>query len=383
MLRHILRIALPTLVLLCLLPAPHAAAQCSSMLSGGSGFNNIHFINVTSAGTPYDGSIGGAMNMWNSACGGMSGSDYPAFQFGNQSGGGIQFLYVNGHEPTPNCGGYCGAHYDPSTRAITLYEDYGPDLAHLSHFNALDPQQRRNLMAHELGHALGLADDFCNNGLMNQTVPYNASITGEECVTADQGSHVMYEGTSNQGCESLQDCHMSPIILDLDRATFQLTSVAGGVLFDLNGDGLPEETAWTRADRDEAFLWLDRNGNGVVDDGTELFGSSFGDNGFIQLAAWDKRNQGDVVIGGNEDDRIDAGDAVWPRLRLWIDRSHDGISQADEIFTLAQKGVTSIDLRYYTTRRHDTNGNYYRYGSRAIANGKPLFAVDVYFKVGQ
>src|ERR1051325_10986387 len=256
MIRPIPRFSLILAVACCLLLAPNIFAQCSSMLSGGSGFNNIHFINVTSAGTPYDGSIGGAMNFWNGACGSMSGSDYPAFQFGNQSGGGIQFLYVNGHEPTPNCGGYCGAHYDPSTHTITLYEDYGPDLAHLSHFNALDAQQQRNLMAHELGHALGLADDFCNNGLMNQTVPYNAVITSEE----------------------------------------------DGVLFDLNGDGQPEATAWTRAGGNEAFLFLDRNGNGVVDDGTELFGSSFGDNGFVQLAAWDARNAGDVVIGGNAND---------------------------------------------------------------------------------
>ena len=65
----------------------------------------------------------------------------------------------------------------------------------------------------------------------------------------------------------------SPIIVDTGRDGYRLTSVKNGVHFDLNADGTPELTAWTRRDSDDAFLAMDRNGNGRIDDGTELFGN--------------------------------------------------------------------------------------------------------------
>lgn len=357
--------------------------QCSTMLGSGSGFSNIHYVNIGSSGTPYDSSISGAMNTWNNGCGGMSGTKYPEFE---TAGGTAQvhINYVNGAESSPHCNGntvYCSSTFEQSTHTITLYENYGADPNNWQHLAGQSSAQIQNLLAHELGHALGLADDSCTNGLMNQNIPSSPVITSEECTTADQGTHVLYEGTSKEGCTDFLDCHMSPIILDLDRQGFRLTSIGDGVSFDLNGDGVPEQTAWTRANTNEAFLWIDKNGNGVVDDGTELFGSTFGANGFDQLAVWDRASVGDVIYGGNDNGQIDSGDAIWSRLRLWIDRNHDGLSQPDEIYTLGQLGVTSIDLGYKVLRRQDGNGNEYRYASTATVSGKSVKTIDVYFAV--
>lgn len=172
-----------------------------------------------------------------------------------------------------------------------------------------------------------------------------------------------------------------PILIDLDRRGFRFTDAAGGVLFDLDADGTLDQISWTVAEAGDAFLVLDRNGNGMIDDGRELFGDkteqppSSDPHGFIALAVFDQADQ-----GGDEDGWITAGDQVFEDLRLWSDLNHDGISQPSELATLADEKVGGISLDFVDTRRHDRYGNFLRFKSKVRLQGAVTQALGVYFQ---
>lgn len=185
-------------------------------------------------------------------------------------------------------------------------------------------------------------------------------------------------------CTSEGNCWI-PIIIDVSGNGFDLTDGLNGVDFKPGPNDDPIRTGWTSANSDDAFLVLDKNGNGLIDDGSELFGFSTPQpepppgiikNGFLALAEYDK-----PANGGNGDGKINRLDSIYRSLRLWHDINHNGISEPSELKTLWQLGIGEIDLGYVESNFTDTHGNLFKYwgrvrGTNGVQNGR--WAVDVF-----
>lgn len=145
-----------------------------------------------------------------------------------------------------------------------------------------------------------------------------------------------------------------PLTFDLDGDGIETIGINPNspILFDHDSDGVKTATGWVKAD--DAFLVLDRNGNGTIDSGRELFGDSTpslaGGNaadGFAALADQDT----------NADGKVDANDANFANLRLWQDLNQNGISEANELFTLSDAGIASITVAKIENSVLLPNGN--------------------------
>jgi hypothetical protein len=150
------------------------------------------------------------------------------------------------------------------------------------------------------------------------------------------------------------------------------------VQFDLRNEGYAVTTPWTRPNTEVAFLAFDRNGNGRIDSGAELFGN------FTPLATGDTAANGYQALHEFDDDQdgvVNAADAGWRLLQLWTDRDHDGRSSSEELTPISASNVTALSTEYLPVGRKDKWGNEFRYLSHFWLRESRRAYYDVFFVI--
>lgn len=158
---------------------------------------------------------------------------------------------------------------------------------------------------------------------------------------------------------------VSPLVLDLDSDGIELVTQANGVYWDIDEDGFAEASGWIGAD--DGFLAIDLNSDGIINDNGELFGNGTTD-GFTVLSSFDT----------NSDTIINSSDAQFADLLVWQDVNSDGLSQASELFSLADLGITSIDLSATQTDYY-SSGHYISHEGSFTMNGVSYDVHDIWF----
>lgn len=168
-----------------------------------------------------------------------------------------------------------------------------------------------------------------------------------------------------------------PLVLDLNGNGIETVGIntAAPILFDGNGDGVKTATGWVSAN-DGMLVW-DRNGNGAIDSGRELFSDAtvksdgtVATDGFNALADLD----------ANHDGVVNAQDADFANLRVWRDLNQNGVSDAGEIFTLDTYQIAGINVGNTTVNTALGNGNVLNEtGSFVRSDGTTGLAANVNF----
>jgi hypothetical protein len=166
----------------------------------------------------------------------------------------------------------------------------------------------------------------------------------------------------------------TPLVIDLRSAGYAFSDGVNGTMFDIDADGDLDRVAWP-LDDSVAFLFVDHNGNGQPDDGSELFGN------YTRLASGTAAANGFEALrelDSNRDGFVNAYDSAWNALSLWRDGDRDGLGDASEIANLESSGVVELGLEYKWSGRRDQHANVFRWKGivRLTTGEKPYY--DVY-----
>lgn len=364
---------------LCFFAGSSMAADCSVQTTDfATSFGNT--FSITASGFT-NSEIQTATSYW--SCPGYSG-EIPTFQIGGSGGIPVSITKRVGNSTSQNGG--CGegvlniSNGQITSASIDIWTKQadGVSCAPLT-----------DVIAHELGHLLGLEeaqDPFgaCFGHIMGGTVEGQArTVNADDCAVADALWETSAEGESsdpwcdaycwtscvNNQCPS--GAPSCPLLIDLENDGIRLTGLQDPVWFDIDADGERDLMSWTN--RGDGLLSLDRNGNGTIDDGGELFGDATvladgtrATNGYLALAELDT-----WLFGGNEDGQVDAGDLAFGALLLWTDTDHSGTSRPEELQTLDRAGIRRIGLEHRTSHHRDRYGNELRFLGRAWQERRP------------
>ena len=167
------------------------------------------------------------------------------------------------------------------------------------------------------------------------------------------------------------DAAITPIVIDLNGDgvhTIARADFHGS--FDLLGTGSAIQTGWVSAQ--DGLLAIDSNGNGKIDNISELFGGNEKGTGFAKLSSYDS----------NGDGVVDAKDEHFAELRIWRDANSNGVTDEGELMTLHDAGVASLTVAYTALPFLDANSNLHLERSSAtLADGRAVDMTDVYFNV--
>ena len=170
----------------------------------------------------------------------------------------------------------------------------------------------------------------------------------------DDGSQCLAPWVHDPNWSRSNEYHIvDPLVLDLNGDGIKTVAQNGyhGAMFDFNANGIQNATGWIS--KEDGLLVLDRNKDGIINNGTELFGDTTpigkktAENGFAALASLDT----------NKDGKITAQDKQFAQLKIWQDLNGDGVSQKNELKTLKQLGITELNLDYKESNLNLGNGN--------------------------
>ena len=142
----------------------------------------------------------------------------------------------------------------------------------------------------------------------------------------------------------------SPLVVDLDGDGIETLGSGVGIYFDHDNNGFSEDTGWVG--KDDGLLVRDINGNGQIDNGTELFGNN------TLLSNGEKAKNGFEALkelDSNNDNVFDQNDAAWNEVKVWKDGNSNGVVDDGELLTMEQAGITGVDLNYVD---HNYNGDH-------------------------
>jgi len=168
----------------------------------------------------------------------------------------------------------------------------------------------------------------------------------------------------------------SPIIIDLNGNGVQTYARDSQfVRFDLDNNGFAERTGWI--DEYDGFLVRDLNGDGRINNGSELFGNhTLLANGKKAANGFDALKE----LDSNGDGKITRADDAWSELRVWQDRNQDAWSAKGELYTLDELGITELNTEYTTSKLVDSSGNAHKQQSNAVMqDGSSVAVTDVWF----